>query len=97
MRRVRFGNEPAGVEHERIVGAGLIGFNFGENRVEQIGVVNTGIENVRWRPAELACDQCQPTSRINRRLEFCEHDQGWPALIQARIHPGSNFQSPSKS
>ena len=40
MRRVRLGNETASVEHERIVGAGVVRFDLGQNGIEQIGVMN---------------------------------------------------------
>ena len=40
MRRVRLGDETASVEHEGVVGAGIVRFDLGQNGIEQIGVMN---------------------------------------------------------
>ena len=91
MGRVRLRDKTAGVEHDRIVRAGVVRFDLGQDGVEQIGVMNLRIEDVRWRPAHLARDQAQPALRVNRRLVLREHDQGRPALVEARIHPGGDL------
>src|SRR5439155_8860690 len=55
--RVRLSDETAGVEHEGVVGAGIVGFDLSENGIEQIRVVNFAIENFRGRLPDLARDQ----------------------------------------
>jgi len=55
MGGVRFRpRNPRVIEHERIVRAGFIRFNLGQDRVQQIGVMNSGIENLR-RAAGACC------------------------------------------
>ena len=51
MGRVCFRNETARVEHESIVRAGVIRFDFRQNRVQQIRVMNSCVENLGRRPA----------------------------------------------
>ena len=43
--RVGFGNEPADVEHQRVIRVCVVRLNFGQNRIEQVGVMDSGIEN----------------------------------------------------
>jgi hypothetical protein len=85
--RIRFRDESARVEHERVIRAGLVRFDFGQDRVQQIGVMNPRIENFRRRTANLGRDQSQTCARVDRRLVFGEDDQGGARLVQARIHP----------
>ena len=82
MRGIRLGNQSVNVEHERVVGAGVVRLDLGQNRVEQIGVMNLRIENLRRRSAELTRDQLQAGLRVDRRLVFGEHDQCRTRLIQ---------------
>ena len=56
MRRVRLGNQTASVEHEGIIGAGIVRFDLGQNGIEQIGVMNLAIENLGRRTPETARD-----------------------------------------
>jgi hypothetical protein len=55
-----FGDKPVRIEHERIIRAGIVRFDLGQDRVQQIGVMNSRIENLRRRPAKPARDQSQP-------------------------------------
>ena len=87
MGRVCFRDETARIEHERIVRVGVICFDLRENRVEQIRVMNSCVENVRRWSANFARDQCQTSFRVNWSLVFSEHDQCWSALIEPRVHP----------
>src|SRR5438552_3582600 len=42
---VGFGNVPVDVEHERVIRVCVVRLNFGQNRIEQVGVMDSGIEN----------------------------------------------------
>ncbi len=44
--RVGLGDEAAGVEHQRVVRAGVIRLDLGQDRLDQVGVVDSGIEHV---------------------------------------------------
>ena len=87
MSRVRFSNKAARVEHERVVGSSLVRLNFGKDRVQQIGVMNSCIKNVGRRPPYFTRNQREPGLRVNRRLVLRENDQRRPRLIEPGIHP----------
>jgi len=40
VRRVRLGDESARIEHQRVVGAGDVGLDLGEDRLDQVVVVD---------------------------------------------------------
>ena len=88
--------KPRVIEHERIIRAGLVRFDLGQDRVQQISVMNSRIENFRRRPADAASDQGQPGPRIDRWLMFREDDQRRTRLIQTRIHPGRDLHAASQ-
>ena len=56
-------------------------------------MMNTRIEYIRRRAVDLARDQTQTRFRINGWLVFGEHDQCRPALVESRVHAGSNLNS----
>ena len=56
-------------------------------------MMNTGIQHIRRRPADLARDQTQSRFRINWRLMFGEHDQCRPALVESRVHARGDLNS----
>ena len=56
MRGIGFRDEAASVEHEGVVGVRDIRLDFGEDRLNQIVVVNFGIEAVRWKTANATGD-----------------------------------------
>src|SRR5205807_10560695 len=58
--------------------------------------MNTGIQHIRRRPADLARDQTQSRFRVNWRLVFGEHDQCWPALVESRVHARSDLDTASE-
>ena len=66
--RVRFRDEPSNIKHKSVIGGGVVGFDLGQNGIEQIGVMNFAIENLGWRPADLAGDQGQSRLRVNGHL-----------------------------
>jgi hypothetical protein len=47
VRGVGLGDEPALVEHQRVVGPGRVGLELGQDRVEQVVVVDLRVEHVR--------------------------------------------------
>ena len=93
MGRIRLGHEAADVEHERIIGAGLVRFDLGQDRVQQICVMNPRIEDFWRRTPDRAGDQGQSGFRIDWRLVFREHDQGRTRLVQPGIHAGGSFHA----
>src|SRR5204863_2568381 len=97
MSRVRLGNETPSVEHEGIIGAGIVRFDLGQNGIEQIGVMNLAIENLGRRAPDLARDYGQSSVRIYGRFVFVWDDQGRMRLIRSRIHLGSFFDSDGNS
>src|SRR6476660_104910 len=56
-------------------------------------MMNTRIEHIRRRAADLARDQTQARFRINGWLVFSEHDQCRPALVESRVHAGGDLHS----
>ena len=96
MRRVRFRDEAAQVEKDGVVGPGLVRLDLGQDGVEQIGVMNLRIENLRRRPAHFARDQVETALGVNGRLVFRKDDQGWATLVEARVHPGGDLHSASE-
>ena len=60
MGRICLRDKAAQVEHQGIVRAGLVGFDLGQDRVQQIRVMNLRVENFGRRPAHFARDQLQP-------------------------------------
>ena len=84
VRRVRLGDEPATVEHQRVVGPGDVRLHLGEDRVEQVVVVDLRVEDVRTRPAGARGDQPQTGRVVHRRLVFRQHDQRAAGLVEPR-------------
>ena len=81
MRRVRFCNEAARVQHQRVVGVRVVCFDFCQNRIQQIRMMNSRIQNLGWRPPNLAGDQSQPSLCVNWRFVFGEYNQRRSAVI----------------
>ena len=59
MRCICLRDKAMRIKHERVVRSGVIRFDFGQNRVKQIGVMNPGVENFRRRPPKTTRDQGQ--------------------------------------
>src|SRR5258708_21445835 len=55
--------------------------------------MNSWIENLRGRTPKLTRDQAKAGLRVNGRLMFRQHDQCRPALIQPRVHSGSDLHA----
>ena len=57
VRGVGFGDEAARVEHQRVVGAGGVGFDLGQDRLDQVVVVDLRVEAVGRKAADAAGDR----------------------------------------
>ena len=87
MRGVAGRHEPLGVEHERLVGAGLGGLDAGEDAVE-LGVgVELRVLHVRGPAPDVHGEQAQPLREHlrPRRLVLRDDHDGGPADAGARI------------
>src|SRR5262245_37094112 len=84
--RVRLGDEPAHIEHERIVGAGGIGLNLCQNRLNQIAVMDFRVETVGWKAANRAGDKRYSLLVVHRFLELGEYDQGRTGPVEPWVH-----------
>src|SRR5581483_4202322 len=91
-----FRDKTARIEHQGVIRAGIVCFDLRQNRIEQIPVMNSCIENLARRAADFACNQSEPRFRVNWGLVLCENDQCRSALIQTRIHSGSNLYTPGE-
>ncbi len=87
MRGVRLGDEASGVEHQRIIRPGGVGLDLGEDRVNQVAVVDLRVEHVGPRAPDRAGDERDPAEVVDRRLELGQDDQGRPARVDPRVHP----------
>src|SRR6266567_5981079 len=56
-------------------------------------MMNSGIQHIRRRPADLARDQTQSRFGINWWLVFGEHDQCRSALVESRVHARGDLNS----
>lgn len=86
VRRVGFGDEASRIEHQGIIGPGVIGFQFREDRLNQIIVVNLRVEAVRRKSTDAAGDEFQSCFVVDRRLVFGEHDQRWADRVESWVH-----------
>ena len=93
VRRVRLGDEAAHVEHQRVVGAGDVGLDLGEDRLEQVVVVDLRVEAVGREAPHAAGDEREPVAVVDRRLVLGEHDQRRARLVEPRIHAGGDLHA----
>ena len=84
-------DEAAPVQQDRVVGAGHVGFDLGQDRVEQVGVVDARVEHVRSGPAHARGDQPQPAGAVHRRLVLGQHDQRAAGGVQPRVHAAGDL------
>ena len=94
--RVGLGDEAPVVEHQGVVGAGGVGLDLGEDRGQQVGVVDLRVEAVRRRTAHARGDQGDPGRVVHRRLVLGQHDQRRPRLVQPRVHPTGDLHPPGQ-
>ena len=93
---IGFGNISKNVEHDRVVNACDIGLDFGEDVVDQIVVMDFGVDAHGRVAAHRGGDQADALCGINRRFPFCEHDEAGAVLVEARTHAGGGFSPPSE-
>ena len=93
VRGVRLGDEALPVEHERVIGAGVVRLDLREDRLDEIAVVDLGVEAVRREAPHAACDEREPAAPVDRRLELREHDQRRTGLVEPRIHAGGDLDA----
>ncbi len=86
MGRVGLGDEAAGVEHQRVVGAGGVGLDLRQDRLDQVRVVDLRVHDVRGRATDAAGDEAQAALVVDRGLELREDDERRPRLVQSRVH-----------
>ena len=91
--RVRFRDEATLIEHQRVVRSRRVRFDFGEDRLQQIVVMNLRVQAVRRKSAEAAGAERQAGSVVNGRLVLGQNDQRRPGLVQSRVHPRSELHS----
>ena len=93
---VGLGDESAMVEHHRVVGARGVRLDLGQDRRQQVVVVDLRIQAVRRWPPHAGGDQGDPGQVVDGRLVFGEHDQSRPGPVQPRIHPAGDLLAPGE-
>lgn len=91
VRAVALGDETLLVEHQRSVGHGSVGLDFGEDGLEEVGGVNLGVQTVGRETPDRARDQAEARLVVDRRLELREHDERRPGLVEPGVHPARDL------
>src|SRR5205085_6663568 len=65
--------------------------DLGQDRLDQIVVMNLGVKAIRWKTADAASYQSQAGFVIDGRLVLSQDDQRRPGLVQPRIHAARDF------
>ena len=97
MRRVRLRHEARHVQHESVVRARGVGLDLCEDGLQEVVVVDLGIQAVRREAAQRARDEAQALLVVDRGLVLGEDDEGRSFLVEARIHAGCDLRSARES
>jgi len=82
--RIRLGDEAAQVEHQGIISPGGVGLNLGEDRLEQVAVMDLRVKTVGRKAANAAGDQRDTRPVVHRWLELRQDDECRSGRVQAR-------------
>jgi hypothetical protein len=86
VRRVRLRDKSPVVQHHRVVGARHVRLDLGQDRGEQVVVVDLGVQGVRGVAPDARRDQADPGPVVDRVLELGQHDQRRPGDVEPGIH-----------
>ena len=92
---VGFRDEAVLVEHDGGISASEVGFDFGQDVVQQVIVVDFGIEE-GWAVAAHGRSDQGNVLRINGGFPLCQHDEGTTRLVEAGVHAGGYFLAPGE-
>src|SRR5690606_19320346 len=94
---IEFGHESLRVQHQTGIGAGHVGLNFGEDIVEQIAVVDLGIQ-VKGRISHYrgADDTDTRLVVVYRWFPLSQHDETGARLVEPGIHSAGYFFTPGQ-
>src|SRR5262249_54733383 len=93
VRGIRLGHEAAQVKQERVVGTGGVGLDLGQDRGDQIAVVDFRVQAVWRRSADAASDERDAALVVDRRLVLGQYEERRSGLVQPRVHAGSDFDT----
>jgi hypothetical protein len=90
---VGLGDEAAVVEHHGVVGAGHVRLDLGQDRRQQVVMVDLRVEAVRRRAAHARGDQRDAGRVVHRVLELGQHDERRAGLVEPRVHAGGDLDT----
>ena len=91
---VGFREEAFQIQHDGIVRAGGVGLDLGQNVVDEIVVMNLGIDALGRIASPRRRDETNAVPVVNGRFPFGQHDKATPVLIEADVHARSDLQAP---
>ena len=84
------------VQHDGVVHARHVGFDFGQDVVDQVVVVDLRVDALGGIAADGGGDQADAGGRVDRRFPLGKHDQAGAVPVQVRAHAGGDFFAPGQ-
>lgn len=97
MGCVGFSQKALFIEHDCIVCTGIVGFDLGENGLDEVAMVDLGVEAIGRESAGAGGDETEPfvadRRAVDRGFVFGEDDEGRSGLVEAWVHAAGDFDT----